>query len=173
MNNLGSYVFIAFFVAVLLTGLIKKENVYELFIDGAKSGIKTAASILPTFIAIFIAVSVLKSSGLMEMLCNFIAPAAERLGFPKEVLPICLLSPVSGSGSIAVFEQVIKQYGADSFVGRVASVISGSTETTFYAIAVYYGAVGIKKTRHTVFWSLCADFTSFLLASVFVKLFFY
>lgn len=173
MKNLGSYVFLAFVVLIIIIGLIKKINVYECFIDGAKSGIKTAVNILPAFIAIFIAISVFKSSGLMGYLCALISPLCEALGFPEEVLPLCIISPVSGSGSLAVFESILSQYGPDSFEGRVASVISGSTETTFYAIAVYYSAIGIKKTRHTVFCSLCADFTSYLMASLFVKLFFY
>ncbi|MGN0560452.1 MAG: spore maturation protein, partial [Candidatus Fimenecus sp.] len=101
-----------------------------------------------------------------------LSPIFEKLHYPAEVLPLCLLSPISGSGSLSAFQTILETYGADSNIGRVASVIAGSTETTFYAIAVYYGAVGIKKTRHTAFAALCADCTSFVLAALFVRLFF-
>lgn len=173
MNSIGAYVFVIFIFIIIIYGLTKHVDVYDCFITGAKSGIKSAISILPALVTIFVAISIFKSSGLLTYVCEKLSFVTEMLGFPKEVLPICFLSPISGSGALTVYENVISEYGPDSFIGRVASVISGSTETTFYAITVYYGAIGIKKTRHTVLCSLCADFTSFLLASVFTKLFFY
>lgn len=173
MNNIGAYIFIGFIMIIIISGAIKHIDVYDCFINGAKSGISTAVNLLPALVTIFVAVSVFRSSGLLELVCDNLSGITDKMGFPKEVLPLCFLSPISGSGSLVAFEDIISKYGPDSFQGRVAAVLSGSTETTFYAISVYFGAISVKKTRHTVFCSLCADFTSYLLASIFVKLFFY
>lgn len=173
MNNLGSYFLLVFISSVILFALFKRVKVFDCFTEGAKDGIKTALSILPSMIALVVAVNMLSSSGVLSFLSTCLSPVAEFLGIPKDLVPLCLISPISGSGSLAVFENILENFGPDSYIGRVASVISGSTETTFYAIAIYFGAIGIKKTRHTVIASLCADTTSFLLAALFVKLFFY
>lgn len=173
MNDLGPAVLLLFICLVLIFGLSKKTRVFECFTQGAADGLQTAKSVFPSILALVFAVGLLRSSGVLELLCSLLRPIAEKLGFPSELLPLCLISPISGSGSLAMFESLLRQYGADSFIGRAASVIAGSTETTFYAIAVYYGAAGIKKIRHTVFASLCADFTSFILAVLTVRLFFY
>ena len=107
------------------------------------------------------------------MLTAALSPAARHLALPDEVLPLALLRPISGSGALAYFEKLIAQHGADSFVGRVASVMQGSTETTFYTVAVYFGAVSVKKTRHTVWAALLADVTGFVMSALFVRILFY
>ncbi|HIS04479.1 MAG TPA: spore maturation protein, partial [Candidatus Fimenecus stercoravium] len=119
-----------------------------------------------------LAVQMLTASGVSDALTAALSPLLSKLGFPAEVLPLCILSPISGSGSLSAFQSLLTTYGADSFIGRTASVIAGSTETTFYTVTVYYGAVGVKKIRHTVLCALCADGISFLLSAVFVRLFF-
>ena len=173
MSKIGSYLLTGFILVVIIFGLIKKRNVFTDFLEGAKNGITTVLNILPPIVALIIAVDMLRISGVMDLLTKLISPCADFLGIPKEIIPLCLVSPISGSGSMAVYNDILSNFGADSYIGRVASVISGATETTFYAITVYYGAVGVKKTRHTVIASLCADFTSVIIASLVVKLLFY
>lgn len=172
MNNFGNYILLFFIGAVLLSALLRKVSVFDAFIEGAKGGIETAVKILPSLLALLFAVNLLTASGITDGIVKLLSPLFEKIQYPAEVLPLCLLSPISGSGSLSAFQSLLSEYGADSYIGRVASVIAGSTETTFYAIAVYYGAVGVKKTRHTAFAALCADCTSFVLAALFVRLFF-
>ncbi len=172
MRELGNYVLLLFIGAVILTGLLRKVPVFESFLQGARGGIETAVKLLPSMLALLFAVNLLMSSGIMEEISVLLSPLFAKIKYPVEVLPLCLLSPISGSGSLSAFQSILQNYGADSYIGRVASVIAGSTETTFYAITVYYGAVGIKKIKHTAFAALCADFTSFMLSAIFVRLFF-
>ncbi len=172
MRELGNYVLLLFIGAVVLTGLLRKVPVFDAFLQGARGGIENAVKLLPSLLALLFAVNLLMTSGIMERISILLSPLFTKLKYPVEVLPLCLLSPISGSGSLSAFQSILQNYGADSYIGRVASVIAGSTETTFYAITVYYGAVGIKKIKHTAFAALCADFTSFMLAAIFVRLFF-
>ena len=172
MRNFGTYFLLAFICFVIIYGLIRRVPVIDSFLDGAKQGLQTAAQILPALVALLFAVQLMIASGITEKLCDLLSPILAPIGFPAEVLPLCILSPISGSGSLSAYQSILAAYGADSFVGRVASVIAGATETTFYAVTVYYGAVGIKKIRHTVIAALCADITGFLLAALFVRLFF-
>lgn len=155
---------------IICYGLFKGVRVMDCFIEGAKEGFSTFLSLLPALVALITAVSVLKASGGLDVILWFINPVAKFTGIPAEVLPLVLLSPVSGSGSLTMYEALLKTAGPDSFAGRVASVIMGSSETTFYAVTVYYGAAGIKKTRFTVLSALIADFTAFILAPVAVGL---
>ena len=114
----------------------------------------------------------LSASGALDMLCAFISPAAEWMGLPPETMPLALLRPISGSGSLAILSDIFERNGPDSFAGRVASVMMGSTETTFYAIAVYFGSVGIKKTRHAVPSALTADLVGYFMSAAAVRMFF-
>lgn len=158
--------------AISLYGLIKKVPVFDAFMVGAKDGLKTVYSIAPTMIGLIVCVSMLKASGALTLLCEWMKPLCEKIGFPPELLPMTLLRPISGGGSTALLNQVLSDFGADSFIGRCASVIAGSTETTFYAITMYFGAVKIKKIRHTLFAALAADFTAAVMAIVTVSLYF-
>lgn len=158
-------------VFIILYGLVKGAPVMDCFLDGAKEGFDTFLGILPSLIALIAAVSVLSASGGLDVILWFMKPVASITGIPPDVLPLVLLSPVSGSGSLTMYEALLKAAGPDSFSGRVASVIMGSTETTFYAVTVYYGAVGVKKTRYTLAASLIADSVSFLLAPISVMIF--
>ncbi|NLA76789.1 MAG: spore maturation protein [Clostridiales bacterium] len=151
---------------IVAFGLIKRVNVFDCFVEGAKNGITTVISILPPLVGLVLGVDMLRCSGALEVICKALSPIGRLTGIPKEVLPLAVLSPVSGSGSLSMFESILKTYGADSFIGRTASVMAGSTETTFYAVTVYYGAVGIKKTRHTVPAAMCADLTSFIMSAL-------
>lgn len=154
----------------VIFGLIKKVKVFDCFMQGAKKGIFTVYELLPSITGLVVAVTMLRASGALNILSDVFLPVAKNLNIPGEVIPMALISPVSGGGSMTFFEQVLKEHGPDSFLGQVASVLMGSTDTTVYAVTVYYAAVGIKKTRHTLYAGLIADFTCFLLASFFVRL---
>lgn len=153
-------------------GLYKKIHIFDLFLIGAKEGLLGTASIAPSIIGLITAVSMLKASGALDVFTSFIEPLAQLIKIPSQAVPLMLLRPISGSGSLALIDSILGSVGPDSFAGRVASVMMGSTETTFYAIAVYFGAVGIKNTKHTIPAALIADFSSFLFSSVIVNLLF-
>ncbi|QOX65579.1 spore maturation protein [Anoxybacterium hadale] len=134
---------------VVFYGIYKRAPVYDLFIDGAKEGLKTAMELLPFIIAIFIGIEALVSSGAMKFLEDLLGPFFQLIGIPKELISLILLRPVSGSGSLVLVERIITDYGPDSFVGRSASVMVGSCETIFYVLAVYFGVTSVKNIRHS------------------------
>lgn len=144
----------------------KKVDFFGAFIDGAKDGLKSAAAILPALCLLMTAVGMVRASGALEALSVFLSPLLNKTVFPAEVLPLALLRPFSGSGALAYYEELCQTLLPDSYPARVASVLMGGSETTFYTIAVYYGAVGIKKTRNTAFAALCADFAAAVLSAV-------
>lgn len=157
-------------VFTVVYALFKKLPVFDIFIRGAKKALKQTAELLPALTALFVMVEMLVSSGGTEILTAVFSPAAKLLGIPEEVLPLCLISPLSGSGSLAVLKDILTEFSPDSYIGRTASVIAGASETTFYAIAVYYGSVGITKSRHTLPAALTADITSYIAAALFCKI---
>jgi len=152
---------------ILILALTRKIKVYEAFIDGAKEGFEVAVTIIPYLVAILVAIGMFRASGAMDLLIRLIAPLTDAIGMPAEALPVALMRPLSGSGTLGIATELMKTHGADSFLGRLVSTMFGSTETTFYVIAVYYGAVSIKKTRHAVAAGLIADVTG-LLAALFI-----
>ncbi len=163
---------IPFFIAlVMIAGLIKRVDVFGEFTDGALENLKVSFDILPALIALMTAIGMFKASGALEVISDVISPFTGFLGFPEECIPLAIIRPVSGSGALAVYESILSGVSPDSFAGRVASVIIGSTETTFYTIAVYYGITSVKKTRHAVLSSLTADFTGFVMSVLTVRLF--
>ena len=153
-------------------GLIKRVNIFESFVEGVKEGFGTVRFIAPTMIALLVAVGTLRASGALDFIAELITPFADKIGFPPELVPMGLLRPVSGSGATAILTGIYEDCGPDSFVGRCASVVAGSTETTFYAVTMYYGAAGIKKIRHTLVSALLADFTAIAVSVVIVGLIF-
>lgn len=166
------FVMPAFACIIVVFGLIKRVPVFDIFLKGAKEGMQILYNIAPTIIGLVFAVDLLRSSGAIDAICNFIEPAADFLGFPKEIVPMVLLRPVSGSGSTALLTSLYEQYGPDSFAGRVASVLAGSSETTFYAIAMYFGCIKVKKIRHTLFAAIIADITAAVMSVLTVRLYF-
>ncbi|MBQ6837734.1 MAG: spore maturation protein [Clostridia bacterium] len=172
MKDLSDYILPTIVVLIVLYGGFKGVDVFNVFIDGAKSGFKTVFNIIPSLIALLLSINMLKASGGLDVLLSLLSPIGDFLGIPRDIIPLTILSPISGSGSLGVYESILKDFGPDSFIGRCASVMMGSTETTFYTLALYYGSIGVKKTRHTVPSALCADFTSFILSPRFVKVFF-
>lgn len=162
---------IPFFIAlIMIIGLIKRVDIFNEFTSGAAENLKAAFDVLPALIALMTAIGMFKASGALEVISEAISPITGFLGFPEECIPLAIIRPVSGSGALAVFESILNDVSPDSFAGRVASVIIGSTETTFYTIAVYYGITNVKKTRHAIASSLTADFTGFILSALTVRL---
>ncbi|MBE7053998.1 MAG: spore maturation protein [Ruminococcaceae bacterium] len=157
---------------IISYGLYKKVNIYSAFLEGTKDGIATIANIIGPMIGIFIAVNMFKASGALDILIKAISPVANFIKFPSELLPFSLVRPISGSGSLAMATDLFKTYGTDSFIGRCASVIMGSSETTFYALTVYFGAIGIKNTRHTLKCALLSDAFALFLSILICRNFF-
>ena len=156
-----------FFAAALALG--RRENAYNLLLDGAAEGLKILLTLVPALVLLLTAVTMLRASGAMEMISKFLSPVFRFFGVPPETAMLVLVRPISGSAALAVGADLMDQYGVDSVVGRTAAVMLGSTETTFYTISVYFGAAGIKKTRYTVFAALFADIVGFLMASLTVR----
>ena len=172
MKLLGAAVLPFVITAIVIFGVVKGVKIFDCFIEGAKEGLTTVKNILPSIVGLVVAVSMLKASGGLDIIVKFLSPLSGLTGIPEEIMPLAVLNPISGGGALSMYELILKEYGPDSYLGRVASVMMGATETTFYAIAVYFGSVGIKKTRHTVFAGLIADFTSFIASAWTVRLFF-
>lgn len=150
---------------ILTHGLTKDVQVYDCFVDGAKEGINTTIRILPSLVGLLVAVGVFRESGAMELITHGLKPITGLLKIPTEVMPLALMRPISGSAALAIVADLIESYGPDSLIGRIASTMMGSSETTFYTIAVYFGAVGIKDTRHTIPAALLGDLAG-ILASI-------
>lgn len=159
-------------LSVSLVALRKKENSYDRMLTGAKEGLKLLVTLIPTLILLLTAVTMLRVSGAMTMLSDFLAPAFALFGIPKETAILVLIRPISGSAALAVGAELMAQHGPDSLIGRTVAVMLGSTETTFYTVSVYFGAAGIQKTRYTIPAALIADLTGFLVASLTVRLLF-
>lgn len=151
------YIMPCLFFVVFGYGWLRRVRVFDVFLKGASEGMRSAFSILPALVGLICAVSMLRSSGALSFLAELLAPLLNKIGMPAEVLPLALLKPVSGSGALAMVQDVFSTSGPDSFAGRVASVMLGSSETTFYTLAVYYGAVKITKSRYTVHAAIIAD----------------
>ncbi len=167
---MSDYVIPFFIAAIMIIGLVKKVDVFSEFTEGAKENLKAAVSVLPALVALMTAIGMFKASGALDFISTAISPLTSFFGFPEECIPLAIIRPVSGSGALAVFENILTDVSPDSFVGRVASVIIGSTETTFYTIAVYYGITKVKKTRQALPASLAADFTGFVLSALTVRI---
>lgn len=151
----------------------KKENAYDIMLTGANDGLKILLSIVPTLILLLTAVTMLRSSGAIDLISGFFAPVMRFLGIPPETVILVLIRPISGSAALAVGAELMASHGVNSFVGRTAAIMLGSTETTFYTISVYFGAAGIKKTRYTLPAALFADFVGFFMAALSARLFFH
>lgn len=157
-------------LAIPLWAYLRGVRVYEVFCEGAREGFDTAIHVLPYLVAMFVAIGVFRESHAFEFCLKLLAAPARLLGIPAEVLPLALLRPLSGSGSLGYLADLLKEHGPDSLVGLIASTMQGSTETTFYVLTVYFGAVKVTKVRHTIIVGLLADLAGFLVAIATVKL---
>ena len=144
-------------VLIPLAGLLRNVKVYDVFIEGAKEGFEVGVKIIPFLVGILVAIGMFRGSGAMELLTSALRPLASATGFPAELIPLAILRSLTGSGSLAFTTDLIKTSGADSLMARTAATMYGSTETTFYVLAVYFGAVGVRRTRHAVPAALVGD----------------
>ncbi|MDD6395915.1 MAG: spore maturation protein [Acutalibacteraceae bacterium] len=168
---MGNYIIIASAALIVLFGLIKKIAVFDTFLEGAKEGLQTAFGIMPAVTALTLCVSMIKASGCLDAVGQLISPLINAVHIPVETVPLMLIRPVSGSGALTVVQNIFSESGPDSYAGKVASVMMGSTETTFYTIAVYFGSVGIKKTGYTIPAALTADLAGMIFAALTVTFF--
>lgn len=159
MINYISIIAIPFSIfIILLYGLIEKISVFDLFLEGCKKGLEIVIKIFPTLIGLFVAIGMLRNSGIIDFITKIIEPFLSIINFPNEIMPLAIIRPISGSASIAVGTDIMRNYGVDSKIGLITSTIMGSTETTLYTIAIYTSAVGIKKTRGIIIPALIGDF---------------
>lgn len=157
-------------VGIVLYAAAKRVDIFKTFVKGARENLIIAWEILPSLTALCLAVGMLRPSGAAELISNLLEPLTRLIGLPAECVPLALMRPVSGSGALSMLEELLSSHGPDSFVGRVASVLMGSTETTFYTVAVYFGATKIKRTRQTLPSALLGDLTAFILSALTVRL---
>ena len=165
------YIVPALLFLICALALKKGENAYDLLLTGAADGLRLLVSIVPSLVLLLTAVTMLRASGAVELLERFLSPVFSLFGIPPETALLVLIRPISGSAALAVGSELMATYGVDSLIGRTAAVMLGSTETTFYAISVYFGAAKIRKTRYTIIAALIADLTGFCTAAMAVRLF--
>lgn len=161
---------IPFFVlSITIVGMERRVPIYESFVEGAKEGWQTAVRLLPYLVGMLVAIQIFQHSGALDILITLIRPLTRLVGFPEEILPLALMRPISGSGSLALLTQALQVFGPDSFLGRLAAALMGSTETSFYVLTVYAGSISLRRTRHTLATSLTADLAGFLAALYVVR----
>lgn len=159
-------------LVIIIYGIYKKVDIFDTFLIGVKEGMKVSINLFPTIFAMVLAISLLTDSGIIISICNFFSVFFDKLGFPSEVFPLAILRPISGSSSLVILGDILSRYGPDSFIGRVASVMQGSTDTTIYIISMYFASVGIKKIKYSLTIGLLADLISIILSIIMVKMFF-
>lgn len=170
--NISKVLLPIFVLIIIIHGLYKKIDIYEVFIRGVKEGLIMSINIFPTIFAMSLAINILIKSNLLKIFIDFISPLTYVLSIPKEVLPLSILRPISGSSTLILLDNILKIYTPDSFIGRVASIIQGSSDTTIYIIGLYFGSIGIKKIKHSLFVGLLSDFICVIIAVLVVKIIF-
>ena len=168
------YMFIIPLIVLFIIGyaLYKKLDIYDLFIDGVKEGLKMTFSLFPSILAMIFGIHILMQSNLLTDIINLLKPILAFFHFPLEVLPLGIIRPISGSASLAMLNELLMKYGADSYLGRLASVMQGSTDTTIYILGLYFGSIGIKKTKYALVVGLLSDLCSMILSILLVNTFF-
>jgi len=159
-------------LAVVVYGMVKKVKVYECFVEGAKEGLSICLRIFPYLLAMLVAIAVFRESKALDYFIILVKPVVKLIGLPPEIVPLVLVKPLSGSGALGVLSDILIKYGPDSFIGRLSSIIMGTTETIFYTLTVYFGAVGIKKIRHTLWAAVMADFVAIIMALTLARIMF-
>lgn len=154
----------AIITIILLYGIISKQKVYDVFIDGAKEGISVIVKIIPTLVGLLTAIAVFRVSGALDILVGAVAPILNKVGIPADILTLAFMRPISGSGSLALVTDIMNKFGPDSYLGKVAGTIMGSTETIFYTLAIYFGTVGIKNIKYTLYAALITDVVGLFVA---------
>ncbi len=172
IEKISLYILPLMILVILAAGAAKKVKIYEEFIEGAKDGFKVSISIIPYLVAIIVAISMFKASGAIDIITGFAGGLLEKLSIPADIIPIMITRSLSGSATLGLFSEIAHNLGPDSYVTKLAAVMVGSSETTFYVLAVYFGSVGIKKYRYALLAGLIADATGIVLAILVSRLFF-
>lgn len=159
-------------IVIIIYGVYKKVDIFDNFLIGVKEGMKVSINLFPTIFAMIIAINMLVSSGIITNISNLLSTFFDKINFPLEVLPLAVLRPISGSSSLVILNDILSRYGPDSFIGRVASVMQGSTDTTIYIISMYFASIGIKKIKYSLVVGLLADLISIVLSIAMVSIFF-
>lgn len=167
-----NYIIPLIVVTIIIYGIYKKVNIFDTFIDGVKEGMKLSINLFPTIFAMIIAITLITDSNIINYICNLLKPLFSKISFPTEVLPLALLRPISGSSSLVILNDILAKYGPDSFIGRLSSVMQGSTDTTIYIISMYFASIGIKKTKYSLTVGLLADLLSVIISFIMVNIFF-
>lgn len=167
-----NYIIPLIVVTIIIYGIYKKVNIFDTFIDGIKEGMKLSINLFPTIFAMIIAITLITDSNIINYICNLLKPLFSKISFPTEVLPLALLRPISGSSSLVILNDILAKYGPDSFIGRLSSVMQGSTDTTIYIISMYFASIGIKKTKYSLTVGLLADLLSVIISFIMVNIFF-
>ena len=159
-------------VIIIIYGIYKKIDIFDTFLIGVKEGMKLSINVFPTIFAMIIAITMITDSGIINYICNLIKPLFIKMSFPTEVIPLAIVRPISGSSSLVVLNDILIKYGTDTLIGRLASVMQGSTDTTIYIISMYFASIGIKKTRYSLVVGLLADLLSVIISFIMVNIFF-
>ena len=170
INYISSIAMPLIIFVIVFSGFSEKKKTFDIFIKGAKEGIEIVIKIFPTLVGLFLAIVMLKNSGTIDFIIKFINPILSTFQVPSEILPLAILRPISGSGSMAIATEIMKSFGVDSNIGLIASVIMGSTETTIYTIAVYTGSVKIKDSRFVLWAALAADIVGMIVSVVICRI---
>lgn len=170
LNYISNLAMPLIILIIVFYSLIERKKAFDIFLDGAKDGLNIVLNIFPTLIGLFVAIGALRSSGILDLIISFITPILNILNFPSEIMPLAILRPISGSSSIAIATDIMKNFGVDSNIGIIAATIMGSTETTLYTIAVYTSSVKIKKTRFVLWAALTADIVGIIASVVICKI---
>lgn len=157
MQNISNLIIPIMVLGIIAYGVIKKINIYEVFVEGSKESYDMALTMFPCMLAMIFGVNIFIKSGVLEYIFGFFQNILDFLRIPIEIIPMAIMRPISGSSSLAILNTILENYGPDSFIGRLASVIQGSTDTTFYILTLYFGSIGIKKIRYSLWAGLAAD----------------
>jgi spore maturation protein B len=172
MNTFSLYLIPFIIAIILLYGTIKKVPTYESFVEGGKEGVTIAVQLIPFLVGMLISISIFRASGALDFCVDLMRPFLRHIGIPSEIVPLAVIRPISGSAALGIMSDLIKTYGPDSFIGRLASTMQGSTDTTLYVLTVYFGAVGIRKMGDALKVGLLADALSIIFSIIFVSVFF-
>ncbi len=172
MEIISKIILPLFIIIIIFYGVKSKINVYDVFLEGAKEGLQTTFSIFPSVIAMIFAINIFLDSNVLEFILKLLGPITGNINMPLEIIPMALLRPISGTASLAIMNDIFKSFGPDSFIGRLASILQGCTDTTVYVIALYFGTVKITKIKHALWVGLFADLVGIIAAIILTNLFF-
>lgn len=169
MNLISSLIIPIMVLLVVGYGIFKKVDVYDVFIEGAKEGFSMTLTVFPYLLGMILAINLFLNSNILDALVSFLEPVLRIIGVPFDIIPMAIMRPISGSSTLAILNNIYADYGPDSFIGRLASTIQGCTDTTFYVITLYFGSIGIKKIRYSLYAGLFADLVGIIASILIVK----